>query len=100
MKKIKDPKIAESYGTSTFKKKHISVTGDTIKYNFPGKQNTTQSGTIKNAGLAKGLETILKNKEEDDFAFEQNGKFYDEGAVQKYHNAIMKVAKSYVIKKS
>ena len=97
-KSIKDAKKAESYATSTFKKKHISVTGDTIKYNFPGKMKTIQSGTIKNAGLAKGLETILKNKEEDDFVFEQNGKFYDEGAVQKYHNAVMKVKQGYVIK--
>ena len=30
--------------------------------------------------------------------FEQNGKFYDEGAVQKYHNAVMKVKQGYVIK--
>jgi tRNA nucleotidyltransferase (CCA-adding enzyme) len=88
----------ESYATATFKKKHISVTGDTIKYNFPGKQETIQSGTIKNAGLAKGLETILKNKDEDAYVFEQDGKFYDEGDVQKYHNAVMKVKDGYVIK--
>jgi len=98
IKKIKDPKVAESYATSTFKKKHISIKGDTIRYNFPGKNKTIQSGSFKHKGLAKGLETILKNKEEDDFVFKQNDKFYNEGEVQKYHNKIMKVAKGHVIK--
>ena len=88
----------ESYASSTFKKKHISIKGDTIKYNFPGKQKTIQSGSFKHKGLAKGLTTVLKTKKDDDYVFEQNGKFYNEGKVQDYHNKIMKVAKGHVIK--
>jgi tRNA nucleotidyltransferase/poly(A) polymerase/DNA topoisomerase IB len=88
----------ESYAASTLKKKHISVKGDTIKYNFPGKQETIQSGTIKNARLAKGLEAVLKNKDGDAYVFEQDGKFYNEGEVQKYHNGIMKISEGHVIK--
>ena len=93
----KDGQDAKSFGASSLKVNHVTVKGDEISYEFPGKKGTIQIGKFNDASLAKAI-TKLKDtqaKAGKSFLFErEDGKFYKESDIQKWHNGVMNIHES------
>jgi DNA topoisomerase-1 len=61
-----------SYGVATLKPKHVSVRGEVLKFDFPGKSGVRQQRELKDRQVAKVVRKLLKEPGKEVFKF-QNG---------------------------
>lgn len=65
-----------SYGIATLRPRHVSVTGDRIRFEFPGKSGQAQSREIRDQLVAKTLKELLRYSNRRVFKYEgPDGKF-------------------------
>ncbi len=65
-----------SYGIATLRPRHVSVKGDRIRFEFPGKSGQTQSRQIRDRQVAATLKELLKYSNRRVFKYEgPDGKF-------------------------
>jgi murein DD-endopeptidase MepM/ murein hydrolase activator NlpD len=83
-----------TFGATTLKKKHIKISGNTVKFNFLGKKKVDQTFSFTDAGVAKVLKELLKGKSNNDFVFEyEDGKRIRAKVVNRYLAAFNITAK-------
>jgi DNA topoisomerase I len=61
-----------SYGVATLRPKHVSVKGDVIEFDFPGKSGVQQERLLKDRQVAKVVRSLLKVPGKEVFKY-QNG---------------------------
>jgi DNA topoisomerase-1 len=61
-----------SYGIATLRRKHISVKGDTVVFDFPGKSGVKQHREVRDRRVAQLIRELLKHPAREVFAY-QNG---------------------------
>jgi DNA topoisomerase I len=61
-----------SYGVATLRPKHVSVRGEVVKFDFPGKSGVRQQRELKDRQVAKVVRKLLKEPGKQVFKF-QNG---------------------------
>ena len=61
-----------SYGVATLRPKHVSVRGEVIKFDFPGKSGVQQQRELKDRQVATVVRKLLKEPGKEVFKF-QNG---------------------------
>jgi DNA topoisomerase-1 len=61
-----------SYGIATLRRKHVSVKGDTVEFDFPGKSGVQQYRVITDQDVAKVIRQMLKYPGAEVFKY-QNG---------------------------
>jgi len=61
-----------SFGIATLRKNHVSVKGDTVNFDFPGKSGVRQTRELKDPRVAKVMRSLLKLPGRRVFQF-QNG---------------------------
>ena len=61
-----------SFGIATLRGKHVSVKGDTVVFDFPGKSGVRQQRELKDRRIAKAVRSLLKQPGRRVFQF-QNG---------------------------
>src|SRR5215831_15851167 len=67
-----------SYGIATLRPRHVSVKGDRIRFEFPGKSGQTQNREIRDRLVAATLKELLKYSNRRVFKYEGlDGKFVD-----------------------
>ena len=67
-----------SYGIATLRPRHVSVKGDRIRFEFPGKSGQTQNREIRDHLVAATLKELLKYSNRRVFKYEGlDGKFVD-----------------------
>jgi DNA topoisomerase-1 len=66
----KSAKENEHYGVTVWKKKHISVSGNKVTFDYTGKSGVDHKKTIEDAALAKALKEQMEGKDKDDFIFD------------------------------
>ena len=70
----KDPDEADTVGATTLRKEHITITPDTIEFDFLGKDSVRWQETITAEGhdmqFHKNLEKLIKNKKPKDEVFD------------------------------
>lgn len=52
----------KAYGASTLEPRHVTVRGDTVAFNFPGKKGVQWTGEVQDPVLAKAVAWALKGK--------------------------------------
>ena len=62
----------KAIGATTLEARHLSVDGDLVRYDFPGKSGQQWQGTIKDADLAKQITARLEGKSGTDLVFRTN----------------------------
>jgi len=62
-------------GVTSFKRKHVKVTGSKIKFKYVGKSGVRQEKSIDNPHIAKAMKELIKDKKPGGFIFD----FVDEG---------------------
>jgi murein DD-endopeptidase MepM/ murein hydrolase activator NlpD len=63
-----------TFGATTLKKKHVKISGNSVKFKFVGKKGVDQDFSLKDAGVASVLKELSSGKSGNDFIFE-----YDDG---------------------
>lgn len=58
-----------TFGVTTLRKEHVNIDGDTIKFDFLGKDSKRNVATIKNKDIADVLSRLVSNKEPSDEIF-------------------------------
>jgi len=70
----KDPEEADTVGATTLRKEHIKLTGDTIEFDFLGKDSVRWKETVQAKGHDKqfhdNLKELVSNKKETDEIFD------------------------------
>jgi DNA topoisomerase I len=67
-----------SYGIATLRPEHISVTGDVVRFDFPGKSGVRQVRELKDRQAAGVLKALLKCRKSEVFKYEsEDGEFVD-----------------------
>jgi DNA topoisomerase I len=68
-----------SYGIATLKPSHVTVTGDLIRFDFPGKSGVRQQREMRDHQVAKVLRSLLKCRRSEVFKYqnEEDGTFVD-----------------------
>jgi DNA topoisomerase-1 len=67
-----------SYGIATLKPKHVTVTGDLIRFDFPGKSGVRQYRELRDRQVARVLRSLLKCRKSEVFKYQdENGEFVD-----------------------
>jgi DNA topoisomerase I len=61
-----------SYGIATLRRKHVTVKGDTVYFDFPGKSGVRQQLQLKDAKVAKVIRALLKESGREVFKY-RNG---------------------------
>ena len=61
-----------SYGVATLRPKHVSVKGDVVEFDFPGKSGVRQERKLKDRQVAKVIRSLLKAPGKEVFKY-QNG---------------------------
>jgi len=77
-------KDVETYGATTLKVKHITISGSKIKFDFPGKGGVHQHPELSSQEIAKVVKELMKGKKDNDFVFEIEGKKIWDRAVNRY----------------
>jgi DNA topoisomerase I len=65
-----------SFGIATLRSNHVSVKGDTVSFDFPGKSGVRQQRELKDRRIAKVIRSLLKQPGKRVFQFEN-----DQGAL-------------------
>jgi murein DD-endopeptidase MepM/ murein hydrolase activator NlpD len=74
-----------TFGATTLKKKHVKISGNTVKFSFLGKKQVDQKFSFTDAAVAKVLKDLLKGKSNEDFVFEyEDGKRIRAKVVNRY----------------
>ena len=84
-------KLYGSYGLTTLKDKHVSITGDKMRFAFRGKKGIQHEITLRNKKLARTVEQCRDIPGKELFQFyDKNGKAHsiDSGKVNAYLNTI------------
>lgn len=67
-----------SYGIATLKPEHVSVKGDVVRFDFPGKSGVRQVRELKDRQVARVLRELLKCRKSEVFKYEsEDGQFID-----------------------
>ena len=67
----KDPDEADTVGATTLRKEHVKIVGDTIQFDFLGKDSVRWRETIKDGGqFQSNLKKIMEKKKPGDEIFE------------------------------
>ena len=67
-----------SYGIATLRPKHVTVKGDVVEFDFPGKSGVRQIRHIKDRQVAKVVKQLLKQPAREVFKYQNgNGEFVD-----------------------
>ncbi|MDX6611496.1 MAG: topoisomerase [Blastocatellia bacterium] len=67
-----------SYGISTLRARHVSVKGDLIEFDFPGKSGVQQHRELKDRKVARVVRELLKDRRSEVFKYlDAEGKFVD-----------------------
>jgi DNA topoisomerase I len=67
-----------SYGLATLRPKHVSVQGDVIEFNFPGKSQVVQHRELRDRPVARVVRELLKHRAREVFKFQNgDGSFVD-----------------------
>src|SRR4029077_535351 len=67
-----------SYGIATLRPRHVTVRGDTIEFDFPGKSGVRQVRQIQDLKVAKVIRQMLKHRGVEVFKFQNgDGQFVD-----------------------
>src|SRR5262249_20463426 len=67
-----------SYGIATLRRKHISVKGDLIVFDFPGKSGVKQHRELRDRRVARVVRELLKHPTREVFAYRNgDGQFTD-----------------------
>ncbi len=67
-----------SYGIATLKPCHVSVQGDVIRFDFPGKSGVRQCRELCDRQVAKVIRSLLKCKKSEVFKYQnEEGEFVD-----------------------
>lgn len=61
-----------SFGLATLRKQHVSVKGDVVEFDFPGKSGVRQTRQLKDHQVAKVVRSLLKYPSREIFKY-QNG---------------------------
>ena len=61
-----------SYGIATLRPRHVSVKGDTVVFDFPGKSGVKQHREVRDRRVAQLVRELLKHSRREVFAY-QNG---------------------------
>lgn len=80
-------KLYGSYGLTTLKDKHVSITGDKIAFSFKGKKGVFHDITLKNRRLAKTIQACRDIPGKELFQYYDaagNRKSIDSGMVNRY----------------
>jgi DNA topoisomerase I len=65
-----------SYGIATLRPNHVSVKGDVIEFDFPGKAGVRQQRQLKDRQVAKVIRGLLKERGKEVFKYQNgNGEF-------------------------
>jgi DNA topoisomerase-1 len=78
-----------SYGIATLRKKHVSVRGDTVRFDFPGKSGVRQQRELTDRRIAKVVRSLLKQPGRRVFQF-QNGEGQFVDVTSRHINAYIK----------
>jgi DNA topoisomerase-1 len=67
-----------SYGIATLKSKHVTVKGDVVVFDFPGKSRVRQHREIRDRAVARVVRELLRHPGRDVFKYQDpEGKFVD-----------------------
>jgi DNA topoisomerase-1 len=67
-----------SYGIATLRPRHVTVRGDTIEFDFPGKSGVRQKRQIRDRQVAKVIREMLEHRGAEVFKFQNgDGQFVD-----------------------
>jgi DNA topoisomerase I len=67
-----------SYGIATLRPEHVSVRGDLIQFDFPGKSGVRQFRELRDRQVARVLRAIIRSRKAEVFKYESaNGEFVD-----------------------
>jgi DNA topoisomerase-1 len=67
-----------SYGIATLKPSHVSVKGDLVRFDFPGKSGVRQYRELRDRQVARLLRTLLKCQKTEVFKYQSDaGEFVD-----------------------
>jgi DNA topoisomerase-1 len=67
-----------SYGIATLRPNHVSVKGEVIEFDFPGKSGVRQQRQLKDRQVAKVIRGLLKERGKEVFKYQKgNGEFVD-----------------------
>lgn len=67
-----------SYGIATLRPKHVSVKGDVVEFDFPGKSGVRQQRQLKDRQVAKVVKSLLRHPGREVFKYRNgNGEFVD-----------------------
>lgn len=67
-----------SYGIATLRRKHVSVKGDTVEFDFPGKSGVQQYRVLTDHDVAKVIRQMLKYPGAEVFKYQNgDGQFVD-----------------------
>src|SRR5216683_2109221 len=67
-----------SYGIATLKPEHVSVQGDLVRFDFPGKSGVRQYRELRDRQVARVLKTLLKCRKTEVFKFQgADGEYVD-----------------------
>jgi DNA topoisomerase-1 len=67
-----------SYGIATLKPNHVSVRGDVVRFDFPGKSGVRQYRELRDRQVARVLRTLLKCRKSEVFKYQtEDGEFVD-----------------------
>jgi len=80
-----------SYGVATLRPRHVSVRGDTIAFDFPGKSGVQQQRELKDRQVAKVIRRLLKVPGKEVFKY-QNGDGHFINVTNRHINEYIKEA--------
>jgi murein DD-endopeptidase MepM/ murein hydrolase activator NlpD len=63
-----------TFGATTLKKKHVKISGNTVRFKFLGKKKVEQDLSLTDSKVAKVIKELISGKSANDFVFE-----YDDG---------------------
>lgn len=67
-----------SYGIATLKPNHVTVKGDLVRFDFPGKSGVRQYRELRDRQVARVLKTLLKCRKTEVFKYQtEDGGFVD-----------------------
>ena len=67
-----------SYGLATLKPNHVTVQGDLVRFDFPGKSGVRQYRELRDRQVARVLKTLLKCRKTEVFKYQaEEGEFID-----------------------
>ncbi len=67
-----------SYGIATLRPKHVTVKGDTVMFDFPGKSGKQQYRELRDRNVARVVRELLRQPGRDVFKYQdENGVFLD-----------------------